>query len=119
MISIDVLVGSTKGLNQQDLDRWIANDWVRPDVAYGIRVFQEIDVARVELIRDLRDDFGVNEDALPVVLLLLDQLYDLRRHLLERVGRDPASVDQSPVDLSGETLIPPAPRRDGRQTNAC
>ena len=49
MISIDVLVGNTKGLNQQDLDRWIANDWVRPDVAYGIRVFQEIDVARVEL----------------------------------------------------------------------
>jgi chaperone modulatory protein CbpM len=85
MISIDVLVGETRGLSRQDLDRWIANDWIRPDREMDTYVFQEIDVARVRLIRELRDDLGVNEDALPIVLLLLDQLYDLRRHL-HRLG---------------------------------
>jgi chaperone modulatory protein CbpM len=82
MISIDLLVGEISGLSRPDLDRWIANDWIRPDRDMGIYIFQDIDVARVRLIRDLRDDLGVNEDALPIVLLLLDQLYDLRRHML-------------------------------------
>jgi chaperone modulatory protein CbpM len=81
MIGIDRLIGETRGLNRQDLDRWIVNDWIRPDREMGVYVFQDIDVARVRLIRDLRDDLGVNEDALPIVLLLLDQLYDLRRHV--------------------------------------
>jgi chaperone modulatory protein CbpM len=81
MISIDLLVGEIIGLSRPDLDRWIANDWIRPDRDTGIYMFQDIDVARARLIRDLRDDLGVNEDALPIVLLLLDQLYDLRRHM--------------------------------------
>ena len=38
-------------------------------------------MARVRLILELRDEFDVNEAALPVVLGLLDQLYDLRRRL--------------------------------------
>jgi chaperone modulatory protein CbpM len=29
----------------------------------------------------MRDEMEINEDALPVVLLLLDQLYDLRRQM--------------------------------------
>ena len=40
-------------------------------------------MARVRLIQELRDDMQVNEEALPVVLSLLDQLYDLRRRLRE------------------------------------
>jgi chaperone modulatory protein CbpM len=81
MIGIDGLVGQTQGLNRQDVDRWIANDWIRPDRDMGRYVFQEIDVARVRLIQELRDDLGINEDALPIVLSLLDQLYDLRRQM--------------------------------------
>ena len=41
------------------------------------------DVARVRLIAELRNDLGVNEDAIPVVLRLLDQVYGLRRALAE------------------------------------
>jgi len=80
MIGIDGLVDQTRGLDRQDLDRWIANDWIRPDQDRGCYMFRDIDVARVHLIRELRDELGINEDALPIVLLLLDQLYDLRRH---------------------------------------
>ena len=83
MISVQVLLTQVPGLPPEDLDRWIANAWVRPQGGPDGYAFGEIDVARVRLIRELRDDMDVNEAALPVVLLLLDQLYDLRRQLLE------------------------------------
>jgi chaperone modulatory protein CbpM len=81
MISIDVLVTQMSGLHRQDLERWIANRWVRPDDHAGYFLFGDMDVARVGLIRELRDELKVNEDALPIVLSLLDQLYDLRRRM--------------------------------------
>lgn len=92
MIGIDVLVTRLAGLQRPDLDRWIAYDWIRPDGEPGGWVFHDIDVARVQLILSLRDEMQVNEEALPVVLSLLDQLYDLRRHvreLGEAIGRAP------------------------------
>jgi len=83
MISIDVVIGQVSGLTRQDLERWILNQWVRPDDLNGGYVFREIDVARVRLIQELRDEFQINEDALPVVLSLLDQLYTQRRRMRE------------------------------------
>ena len=83
MIGIDMLVASLPGLQRTDLERWISNDWVRPVREHGAYLFVEVDVARVRLIHDLRDDLQIDEDALPVVLLLLDQLYDLRRRMRE------------------------------------
>ncbi len=81
MIGIEVVLTQVVGLDRGDLERWIDNDWVRPDGPDGAYVFREIDIARIRLIRELRDDMNINEEALPVVLLLLDQVYDLRRQL--------------------------------------
>jgi len=81
MITIEVLLARVPNLPLQDLERWISNDWVKPDGPAGDYAFREIDVARVQLIQELRDRLEINEAALPVVLLLLDQLYDLRRRL--------------------------------------
>lgn len=81
MIGIELVVIEVDGLQLQDLERWIAHEWVRPDGSAGHYLFREIDVARVRLIRELRDDMDINEDALPVVLSLIDQIYDLRRRL--------------------------------------
>lgn len=83
MISFDLLVAQISGLRPTDLDRWISNRWVRPDGDAGHYVFHDIDVARARLIFELRDDLDVNEAALPVVLSLLDQLYDTRRRICE------------------------------------
>jgi len=69
---------------------------VRPDRRDGEFAFSDIDVARVHLILELRDQLDVDEDALPVVLLLLDQLYDLRRQV--RVLAD-AFVRVAPSDV--------------------
>ena len=81
MITVKVLLTQFPDLPLQDLERWISNDWVRPDARAGAYAFREIDVARVRLIQELRDKLEINEAALPVVLLLLDQLYDLRRRM--------------------------------------
>jgi chaperone modulatory protein CbpM len=83
MIGIEILVARLPGLQRTHLEHWIENGWVRPDGAAGRYAFREIDVARVRLIQQLRDDLEVNEAALPIVLSLLDQLYDARRRLRE------------------------------------
>jgi chaperone modulatory protein CbpM len=81
IITVDVLCVRFRALRRDDLDRWIGNAWVRPDGNPDHYVFRDIDVERVRLILELRDEMQVNEDALPVVLSLLDQLYDTRRRM--------------------------------------
>ncbi len=81
MIGFDLLLAEVPNLPRDDLERWIDNDWVKPDGRPGAYQFREIDVARVRLILELRDELEVNEAALPVVLLLMDQVYDLRRQI--------------------------------------
>ena len=81
MISIEILCARYTRLTPDDVRRWIAEGHVRPETAGGQLGFTEIDAERVRLILELRDDLQVNEEALPVVLSLLDQVYALRRRL--------------------------------------
>jgi len=81
MITIEGLVEQLDGLSRRDIEHWISNDWVRPDGRPGHYAFRQIDVARVSLIHQLRGDLQVNDEALPIVLSLLDQLYDQRRRM--------------------------------------
>ena len=61
--------------------QWVEQGWVVPDTADAGLVFHEIDVARVRLIHDLRRDMEIGEDAIPLVLSLLDQVYELRSRM--------------------------------------
>jgi chaperone modulatory protein CbpM len=82
-------------LPETELSIWIERGWVQPEEADAGWEFREIDVARVRLIRDLRHDMDVGEDAVPMVLSLLDQIYDLRgtlRDLLRVVQQQPEPV---------------------------
>jgi len=81
MITLDLVCARFSRLDPADLRRWIAEGLVRPDQAPEGLVFQEIDVERVRLILDLRDEMAVEEETLPLVLSLLDQVYELRRRL--------------------------------------
>ena len=64
-----------------ELERWIAERWVLPESESSSYVFTEFDVARVRLIVELRRDLAVDEEAVPIVLRLLDQLYATRRRM--------------------------------------
>ncbi|HQT40235.1 MAG TPA: chaperone modulator CbpM [Acidocella sp.] len=81
MISFERIFVEIRELSPDDLNRWIADNLVRPLGTPGAYQFQEIDVARIKLIMTLRDELEVGEPALPTVLSLLDQLYDLRRQM--------------------------------------
>ena len=81
MITVETLCIRVRGLRQDDLERWIEQSWVRPDGEPGRYLFHDIDIARVELIVELRERMQVNDEALPVVLSLLDQLYEARRRM--------------------------------------
>lgn len=81
MTGIDELLGRFAGLDRVELVRWIENRWVMPDEDGGRWVFREIDIARVELILHVRRDLAVGDEAMQVVLGLLDQIYSLRRRM--------------------------------------
>lgn len=81
MISLRTLTVTLRGLDAEELTRWIDAALVRAQGAPGDWQFEEIDVARIRLILELRHDLEIEERTLPVVLSLLDQLYDVRRRM--------------------------------------
>ena len=78
-------------LDDVTLTAWIAEEWIVPRVAAPEPEFAEVDVARAELIRDLKHDLDVNDAGIGVILNLVDQMHGLRRTLgellQERRGR--------------------------------
>jgi chaperone modulatory protein CbpM len=92
---IDAVVALIGDLDTIELTGWVERGWVQPDAAGEVWEFHEIDVARIRLIRDLRRGMDVGEDAIPLVLSLLDQVYELRgqlRRMLDVVGSQPQEV---------------------------
>jgi chaperone modulatory protein CbpM len=63
------------------LRAWVRRGWVRPERRGRRLVFRQVDVARLRLVCELRDELDIGEEAMPVILSLLDQVYGLRREL--------------------------------------
>jgi len=74
---------SFSGMGHEMLDAWIEEEWLIPSGSSPELSFSEIDIARARLIRDLQVDFGVNDEGVGVILNLVDQLYGMRRTLME------------------------------------
>jgi chaperone modulatory protein CbpM len=85
MIGRDELTGLFAELDSTELARWIENRWVLPEDEGGPGeekwLFHEVDIARVELILEIRREFAVDDEAISLVLGLLDQVYSLRRQM--------------------------------------
>jgi chaperone modulatory protein CbpM len=95
MIALEALLGQFSGLDRIELLRWVENRWVLPERQSGSWVFHEVDVARVELILEIRREWELDDDAMPLVLGLLDQIYELRRQLrrlCDAVAAQPAEI---------------------------
>ena len=80
MITVAMLLARVPDLDEQRLRLWIEQEWVRPTRRAGEPMFEDIDLARVQLILDL-DRMDVGGAAMPVVLSLLDQLHEHRRQM--------------------------------------
>ena len=95
MTSFRGVVATIEALNAEDLRHWVDEGWVRPVKRGRAMTFSGVDLARVLLICDIRYNLMIDEDALPLVLSLLDQIYSLRRELSavkEALDSQPQSV---------------------------
>lgn len=70
-------------LDQETLDICLEEEWLVPHQAADEPVFSEADLARAQLIAELKRDLGVNDEGVGVILNLLDQVHSLRKVLGE------------------------------------
>jgi chaperone modulatory protein CbpM len=95
MMALEQVLAAVGRVDQRDLTIWIERRWVRPRHEAGSYLFSDLDVARVTLICDMRHDMAIDDEAMPVVLGLLDQVYGMRtrlRHLVDAVAVQPEEV---------------------------
>lgn len=76
-----IVLREVRRLSSRDLRIWVEAGWVCPEMGESGPVFDEIDVARLRLLCDLRKEMALPADTVPVVLGLIDQLQKTRRHL--------------------------------------
>lgn len=67
-------------LEQDVVEMFISEEWIKPIDQEG-PMFDHEDLARIELICELRNDLDVNDEAIPIILNLLDQIHLLRSAL--------------------------------------
>jgi len=86
MIVFEELLARFGDLERGELIRWVENRWVLPERHNETWLFHEVDIGRVELILEIRRDFAVDDEAMPLMLHLLDQVYSLRRQMRRLCG---------------------------------
>lgn len=92
------ILGQYAGLRRETLHIWIEQGWVMPEREQGGYQFREIDVARVGLIFEFSTVLELSDDAMEVILPLLDQVHGLRhqlRCLADAVSNQPDDVRQN------------------------
>ncbi len=92
MMRLDAVALLFADLDRDELGGWVARRWVRPEAVEADFDFAEVDVARVRLIHDLRRAMAIDEETVPLVLSLLDQVYELRGTL----AAVSAALDEQP-----------------------
>jgi len=82
MMRVDDLIEAISALQRSDLEAWIRDELVTPQHETGTPLFTDMECARVRLICTLHYELEIDAETLPVVLSLLDQLYETRQRLL-------------------------------------
>ncbi|EAQ23922.1 MerR family transcriptional regulator [Roseovarius sp. 217] len=94
------VVAQVARLNLKELRFWVRQGWLRPAQSDAGPVFDELDIARIRLLCDLRKEMFIPNDALPVVLDLVDRLHQTRREfraLAKALDEQPEDVRHSVV----------------------
>ncbi|MDF3607758.1 hypothetical protein PE067_17395 [Paracoccus sp. DMF-8] len=85
-------------LTPEQLDRYIRVGVIQPVQSDHGPVFRDIDIARLALIVDLADGYSLDDEALGLIMSLLDQLHGLRgdmRAILDAVAHEPPETRAS------------------------
>ncbi len=81
MMDVDDLVAAISTLQRGDLEAWIRDELIVPRQAAETLLFTDMECARVRLICTLHYELEIDAGTLPVVLSLVDQLYNTRQRL--------------------------------------
>jgi chaperone modulatory protein CbpM len=101
VIALEAVAARFPEIAPDELALWIQRRWVRaertPDGAWRLT---EMDVARVRLLVELRVPLEVTDELIPMVLSLIDQLYDARRTVRSLL----AALDEQPPAVRAAVL---------------
>ena len=89
------VVARIERLTLRELRLWVREGWVRPARSERGPVFDDLDVARLRLLCDLRKDMVLPTDVMPTVLTLIDHLHRTRREL----RRVTEAIDEQPTEV--------------------
>lgn len=77
-------ISITTGIDEELILIYIKEEWIVPP-SPETNLFDEEDLARLWLIRELQNDLGVNSEAVPIILHLIDQIHGLHRQIKNKV----------------------------------
>ena len=66
------------GIDSETVRIFIQREWITP---YSADTLDEEDLARIALIQEIRKTFSANDEAVNLILHLLDQVYSLRAQI--------------------------------------
>jgi chaperone modulatory protein CbpM len=81
--------------NRSTLEVYIERHWVRPIRRQSAWYFEGVDIARIELVHQLQNEIKISDDAIDIVLSLLDQFHGLHSQmhsLTEAIKMQPLKV---------------------------
>ena len=93
--SEDDVVSAVASLTRKQLVSFVEAEIVMPLHSATGPVYRQMDVARIELLCELSDEFDLQGDALGMVISLVDQLHGVRAELrvaLEAIEREETEV---------------------------
>jgi len=98
MTTLDDLLRVHGRLTTVHVEHWVQQGLLRPSAEGEAWIFEPVDVARANLLADLVDDLGFDDEAVETVVDLLDQVNTLRRQLHQlgqAIGRQPVETREA------------------------
>ena len=91
----DQVLASIERLSVRRLRTWVRRGWIRPEEGGERPIYSEVDVARICLFCELRENLSIDEEALSLIVPLIDQIHGLR-HQLRTLGQ---AVESQPKPI--------------------
>jgi chaperone modulatory protein CbpM len=103
------LMAKVEGLSPGELEFCLKAGWIVPAEApdASLRRYLDVDVARLRLIHELRFELELGDEAVPVILQLIDQLHGLRYGILRlksALAGQPEPVRRAIADAFADPL---------------
>lgn len=86
MLNEQEVLARITALDPSRLALCMAQDWVRPRQGENGPAFDQTDLARLRLISELTEIWDIDDNAMPLILSLLDEVVALRRRILALDG---------------------------------